>query len=89
VKQVFEEFRGRAFYRGTVGNVFERASVFIIDQVLEKLQDGFDMYTDGTFSITPLDFKHFFIIIADIEGRPLALVQNKTADKIVTNTQSE
>jgi hypothetical protein len=76
VKQAFGEFRGRAFYRGIVGNVIKRASVFIIDQLLENLQDGFDMYADGTFSITTLDFKQLFIIIADI-------------DEIVTETQSE
>jgi MULE transposase domain len=70
---VIGEFRGCAFYRGTVGNAIERASVFIIDQHLEELQDGFDMYADGTFSITPLDFKQLFIIIADIEGRPRPL----------------
>jgi hypothetical protein len=55
VKQAFGEFRG-AFYRGTVGNVIKL--VFIIDQLLEELQDGFDMYA-CVLSITPLDHKNF------------------------------
>lgn len=73
VIETYGEFRGKAFYQGTVGDENGRASVFVISQHLEQLDEEFCLYADGTFNIIPLDFSQLYVLLADFEGKPRPL----------------
>lgn len=74
VKNAYGEYRGEAFYHGTVGpNANSRASIFVIRQHLKHLKEGFSMSGDGTFKIVPAGFMQLYVILAEFQGRPRPL----------------
>lgn len=68
IDEQFGELRGNAFYRGSVFSGGETASIFVVQDVLIRMQQGARIAFDGTFRICPLTFKQFFIVLTEVGG---------------------
>lgn len=70
VQELYGNYREAPLYRGAITVNCKKSVVFVIDQHLRKLQSGFNMYGDGTFSILPLNCKQLYVIMGEIDGKP-------------------
>lgn len=70
VKELFGTYRQEPLYRGSIKVNGRSSVIFAIEQHIRKLNYGFKMYCDGTFSVIPVGTKQLFVIMGEIEGTP-------------------
>lgn len=69
IRAKFGELEGEIFFNKIVGDDSEKALIFTIKQLVDKLGRNFEMYADATFSVLPLRFKQLYIVHAVIEEK--------------------
>ncbi|KAG5682152.1 hypothetical protein PVAND_011524 [Polypedilum vanderplanki] len=62
----FGHLRGQSFYCGSI----EGLPVFANKELIRALPEDFDMYVDGTFSVTPFKTRQLLVVLAELQGRP-------------------
>ena len=63
-KKKFGTLRDKPLYHKMIENGTDFASIFIIKQIAEKIEENFHFFVDGTFRVSPHSFKQLLILFA-------------------------
>jgi hypothetical protein len=75
------KIRGDDFYIGAVG----KSVVFGNQELITELPKEFDLFVDGTFSVTPFHAPQLLILMAEIYGSPRPIVYVIMRDRVKTS----
>jgi len=70
ITDVFGKIRNTEFYQGALFYKEETAIIFANMELITKIPERFELYCDGTFSVTPFKAAQLLIIMANLGDKP-------------------